>query len=501
MNVLSRERVVLALIVVAAFVTRFYGLGMDSAWLDEAITYRRSRGSFSAIVEDSAIHHHNPAYFLLMRLWLVLGDDEFMLRAPSAFFGALTVPTGYWMGRLVGGRWVATATAVALLLNPRLVAYAQEARMYALYVFGAGLSMTGLLWIIQNPAQGLHPLLALWPRGRSPVGWRATVAWASCTIGWVIALYCHATAALFVMSCWVVALVRVVMVPAERLPFAKSFLVANALALLGYLPWVFRLTRQVREFKGSFWATFPTTERMAAEVGLSLFYGNTAWRWLLVGVLALFGSYALRRNVLMVVSLWLLAVLGPGLALLASFWQPMFLHRQFLWSAIPFGVLVGAGLVGFAAKPARVALLALAIVAGGKALATEYYEPYNKERWREAVAFLRPRAQKGEKIVLATHDVKRVLEYYFTRKTARLRRFSYVEGGDFTVDENPKAGASLWVLGRRGRRSDVHADLAQAGWERIDSVHFGKGVRATRYHPTRQPSRPSRARKASPGSG
>jgi mannosyltransferase len=494
---LSREPVVFALVVIAATVTRFYAIGMDSAWLDEAITYHRSRGTLSEIVEDSALHHHNPAYFLLMHWWLELGDDEVMLRAPSAFFGALTVAVGYTLGRVVGGRWVAAGTAVALLLNPRLVAYAQEARMYALYAFGASVSMTGLFWIIRNPAAGLHPLLRVWSRERPPVGWKAAVAWSSCTIGWVIALYCHATAALFILSCWVVALVRVLMIPTERPRFVASFLVANALAFLAYLPWVFRLMLQVGAFKDTFWAKFPTLDRVTIEVGLSLLYGTSAFRWALVLLLAIFGSYTLRRNPVLVISLWLFAVLGPGLTLLASLWKPMFLHRQFLWAAVPLGVLVGAGLVGFAAKPVRVVALALAILAGGRVLAIDYYEPYNKERWRAAVTFLRPLARNGETIVLAGHEVKRVLEYYFTRKTSRVRRFRYVTRGDFATAFVPNVGDTIWLLGRGGGRSRVDAEFAHAGWERIESVHFGRGVWATRYRATSNDSSERHRQRAS----
>src|SRR6185503_4798914 len=159
-------------------------------------------------------------------------------------------------------------------------------------------------------------LLAL-RRGRErSVGRRATAAWAACTVGWVITLYCHATAALFVLSCSLVALLRIAVEPLQRFRFFVSFCIANVLALLLYSPWLFRLARQVSSFHGAFWAVFPTTERAAAEIGATFFHGEDPWRWLVIGVLALAGTVRLRRQPLVLAALWSLSLLGPGLVLL-----------------------------------------------------------------------------------------------------------------------------------------------------------------------------------------
>jgi mannosyltransferase len=477
---LSNEVALVTALVVAAFVSRFYALGTESVWLDEAITFHRSQGTIASVIADSELHHHNPAYFLFMHAWLTLGDDEFMLRAPSAFFGALTVPAGYFLGRIVGGRWVAAAAAIVLLTNPRLVAYAQEARMYAPYVLGISIAIVSLIWLVANPTESQHPLLRLGKPGGST---SAAFAWVGCSLGWVIALYCQATAALAVLSCSLVALLRILLEPRERLRFLASFTVAGLLAVAAYTPWLFRLGGQVRAVHETFWAVFPSAERVGVELGPSFFFGNDVWRWLLVGCLALAGSYVLRQRPLVLASLWLLSLLGPGLVLLVSLWQPIFMHRQFLWACVPFAVIVGAGLTIPKHVSARVVCLSAALAAGAWALHTEYYEPYDKERWRDTIAFVRRSAHSDDKVIAASQSVKRLFEYYFSRKTSPLRRFRYERAQEDTQLPTPGRRGGLWVVSR-GQRKEIRARLAAQGWELLEAKRFGKGIEVGHYGAT-----------------
>jgi hypothetical protein len=93
--------------------------------------------------------------------------------------------------------------------------------MYGVYVFAATVAMLGLLWLVAHPTEATHPFIPRLWRGERQVGTRATLAWLACTFGWVVTLYCHATAGLFVVACAVVALVRLVVVPVDRLRFRE----------------------------------------------------------------------------------------------------------------------------------------------------------------------------------------------------------------------------------------------------------------------------------------
>jgi mannosyltransferase len=494
---LSRELPVVLLILVAALVTRFHLIDADSVWLDEVTTYHRARLNIGRLIADSELHHHNPTYFLFMHAWLKLGDNEVMLRAPSAVFGALTVLGGYLLGRIAGGRWVATATAVVLLLNPALVAYSQEARMYAMSTFAAVVAMAGLLWLVVHPAEAVHPFLRRWWRSEGGSNPWSTLAWLACSFGWVLVLYLHGTGVLFVLACSVVALVRLVASPVDRLRFAASYTVANLLSLLAFGPWLVRLFGQAEAVKDKYWAVFPTPARGAYEIGTAFLFGNDPWRWVVVIALAVAGSYTLRRQRLLVASLWSLALLGPTLLLLASVWKPMFMHRLILWAAVPFGVLVGAGFAAPALPAVRVAMLALALFFGGWALNAEYYEPFRKEPWRQAIQFLHRRVKPADRVLAFSYSVKQILEYHFGRTTQPVKRFRYDVASK--PRNLPDAGPRrvLWVLSRQGhKRMDLLDGLAARDWREVEKKNLGKGIAVRRFVPAR--GRPVRRQESEP---
>src|SRR5579871_2397215 len=86
----------------AALLLRLYGLGDKPFWLDEVTSLRRATASVPALVSDSLNNTHYPTYFLL--LWLVakFGTSQWLLRLPSAVFGALGAALTCVLGGRVG---------------------------------------------------------------------------------------------------------------------------------------------------------------------------------------------------------------------------------------------------------------------------------------------------------------------------------------------------------------------------------------------------------------
>lgn len=139
------------IIVLLAAGLRFHGLDQQSFWNDEGNSARLSERSLALIVEGTASDVHPPLYYLLLRGWRELaGETEFGLRSLSAVFGfGLVAVTMAW-GRALFGR---SGAIPALLggalaaLNPALIYYSQEARMYEMLAFLA--SLAGLLMVGQ----------------------------------------------------------------------------------------------------------------------------------------------------------------------------------------------------------------------------------------------------------------------------------------------------------------------------------------------------------------
>jgi 4-amino-4-deoxy-L-arabinose transferase-like glycosyltransferase len=115
--------------------------------------------------------HIAPLYSIIV--WIVTifnGDNELMVRMPSAIAGTLTVPVFYALGvRLFRSRAVGLISAALAAVSPFAIWYAQEARAYALLLLCActyvvlawpivsrRLRTSELVWLLLVTAIGLY---------------------------------------------------------------------------------------------------------------------------------------------------------------------------------------------------------------------------------------------------------------------------------------------------------------------------------------------------------
>ncbi|MBV8217677.1 MAG: glycosyltransferase family 39 protein [Solirubrobacterales bacterium] len=146
---------VLALTVLAA-VLRFYRLGHQGFWFDEANTallVHLSPGKMLGLIPQS--ESTPPLYYCLAWVWArIFGYGETGLRSVSALAGVLVVPVAYGAAaRLVSVR-AGVITAALVACNPLLIWYAQEARSYELLVLFSGLSLLGFAYLLERPTAG-----------------------------------------------------------------------------------------------------------------------------------------------------------------------------------------------------------------------------------------------------------------------------------------------------------------------------------------------------------
>lgn len=143
----------LAIVVLAALL-RLPTLGVQSFWLDEAVTADLMHLSFGDLV--SAIWDGEstpPLYYALAWVWThVFGSGEVGLRSLSAVLGIATVPIAAAIGQRLGGRRAALLAAALVACNPLLAWYGQEARAYALLIPLTALSVLLALRALERPA-------------------------------------------------------------------------------------------------------------------------------------------------------------------------------------------------------------------------------------------------------------------------------------------------------------------------------------------------------------
>ncbi len=122
----------LAVLLIAALV-RFHGLGARSVWTDEGSTWSAASLPLRALLRRCVERDASPPlYYLLTKLSLAFGDDEFHLRLVSALASIALVWLTYRLARLALNRQAASLAALLTALSPFQLMYAQEARTYTL---------------------------------------------------------------------------------------------------------------------------------------------------------------------------------------------------------------------------------------------------------------------------------------------------------------------------------------------------------------------------------
>ncbi len=126
---LNWEIGIIALIVVAAIVTRFYGLGDRVMSHDETTHVYFSWQLFKGNGYAHDPLSHGPLQFHLIALsYFLFGDNDFTARIPVAVFGVLTIWFVWWGFRRYIGRIGALTAAFFFLISPYILYYERYAR-------------------------------------------------------------------------------------------------------------------------------------------------------------------------------------------------------------------------------------------------------------------------------------------------------------------------------------------------------------------------------------
>lgn len=123
----------LAVIITVAAVLRLYKLGAATFWLDESWSWylaNTSWKSFWTLVSSSELNM--VLYYLCLRAWRYIGEEEASLRALSVVFGVVSIPALYVLGKHLFNETAGLISCGLLAFNAFHVRYSQEARSYSL---------------------------------------------------------------------------------------------------------------------------------------------------------------------------------------------------------------------------------------------------------------------------------------------------------------------------------------------------------------------------------
>ena len=436
-----------------ALLLRLYGLGDKPFWLDEVASLRRATATVPDLVADSLHNNHYPSYFLL--LWLVakLGTSQWLLRLPSAVFGAGAAALTCAVGRKVADARAGAVAGLLMAFSPFAVQFGQEARSYTLVSCLILTALWGLVRLAQQPAAAAIPLhregalRSAWLA--YGLGTAAALDVLNVAIPWLVAANLGAivvaraagdrkrgfwrnwgTAQLAILAAW--------------LPLAAAMYTASKGAVLEGVGWAPAATTRT-----TWWilaavyllriSNFITLDLAPVVVpGLS---------YAVIGLAAL-GAWRMRLRPTVGAMLACTALALPLGLCLVSLFVPVLVPRYFAWGAAPFFIFVGAGLSGlsgprFAAAAAGLGAICLVNL-------TPYYRYETKPRWDLVAAKLAVMAQPGDVVVVDSYYAYSLLSVFAARAGLDDRRVALTW-------QLPEAAAilpghNLWaVYGRTGQ--------------------------------------------------
>ena len=429
------------------FGLRFYAIGVQTVWLDEAFSIWLAQ---QPLVDMWAwlikIDQHPPLYYSLLHVWLLLfGDGQGAARALSALCSGLAIPLFYAASRYLLDQRAALLAALLLALSSFHIRYAQEVRMYALLT----LTVAATLYLLMVVLFDERARQRQWP-------------WVGLALAQAATMLTHNTATVFfplalnvaIGGAWLWKLWQggVSSLPVlNAVDFERRWLRTQLLAVALWLPWSIPFVIQSVLVDREFWIG-PPTVGMVYE---ALHNFNLAFLWpswspffvvvnALWWVLAALGVCTLRQTparAWLLGTLFLLPIVGE---LVVSLRRPIFSDRTLIWVTLPYLLLVASGMVWvveaaveraarwWAARRMNSASdsqnlltqvggwrvgvsgvgLVLLVVLHGLALYT-YFTYFEKEDWAEAAAYVAEQIEPEEMILFNATWVQLPFDYYF----------------------------------------------------------------------------------------
>jgi uncharacterized membrane protein len=423
----KRDLLILAGLTLLAAGLGAYCLGCKSLWWDEGYTIAALRADWTDLPRELTFYGPNPLYFVLIRLWGVLGHGESVIRSFSVLTAVATVPVVYLLGRELfdssTGLWAAALTAV----NSFVVEYAQEARGYSLLLFLVALSTLFLARAVKEPA---------------------TRRWVFYGIAMGLAIATHIFAfEVLVAHIAAVALTRreVLRDRPARISFAALILLMPLFA--AQTIWLILANSGVdwipkRALISLAIVTFSLagqTQAVPTLVSLSPLAAVLIAVDLVVIVPLIELARGFMRGMRSIVwphtllVLWFVVpVVGT---FIVSFAFPMFLDRYLIVALPAIPLLTAVGLVKLPSHLFRIVAFGVLCTIAVIALNRVYEIP--KENWRGIASYIQSRGNAGDALIFYRPGGSAAFRYYAERDRRPEPPFAYPYSGDYIDGSNP----------------------------------------------------------------
>lgn len=176
---------IILLLTVIGSLLRFYNLGFNSLWLDEAVTYYYANLPFGQLWDSirNGSEFNPPLFYVVESFMVYFGKDEQLLRLIPAIAGIVTIPVFYVLGKEFSDSNCGIVAAALVTFSSFLIYYSQEARAYSLLLLFVALSVVFSLMgtkrgrILHWALFGLVSGLGFWTHFYSAIVFGVLIIW------------------------------------------------------------------------------------------------------------------------------------------------------------------------------------------------------------------------------------------------------------------------------------------------------------------------------------
>lgn len=397
----------IAVVTLVGTVVRFYRLGDQPLWLDEAITAFHVSLPWN-VLWGTPLGAHPPIYYSIAKIASFFGDSEGTLRFFSAAAGSATVPIVYLIGRRCGGPYFGIAAAAALALSGIHLEYSQEARSYALVTFFFALAVLFGTSFMSQRAEGHDGTFI-----RRSLCLYGLFAGLSVLTHVVLIYYVFGLAAAVLMH-------RVATDPdfprIRRVRLPWGFIAVNLLVAVlwaGLLVWMERTASNFSSYPDlSFQVAIGFLTEIAGSRHLTGLGPAPAIAVVLLCITGLCLLLVRRRHEALALAATLVLAV-PMLVWLTGFIRPIFMDRTILPSVLGVALCIGA--LTMVPRRAIAIVLLTAYFAVASLSVSAYHFAFKKQDWRGAMSFIGAESVGRSAIVVCLTSAYWPVRYYSER--------------------------------------------------------------------------------------